>query len=155
MKFKLNAWLGLALIFIIVGCAGLSAQTVGTNGVAYVLLSKEFNEHGVYRLNDYDSAANWRANPYKLFNLNSMSGKVSGLSANQYKDIFLLSSSEPGDWHDAPVGWLPTGMKFADDSAIYLKVMLPDGPGRRSNRLHENRNSSLEWRNLGWLILEN
>lgn len=128
MKFKLNAWLGLALIFIIVGCAGLSAQTVGTNGVAYVLLSKEFNEHGVYRLNDYDSAANWRANPYKLFNLNSMSGKVSGLSANQYKDIFLLSSSEPGDWHDAPVGWLPTGMKFADDSAIYLKVMLPDDP---------------------------
>ncbi|MGM0600306.1 MAG: hypothetical protein ACQETH_10890 [Candidatus Rifleibacteriota bacterium] len=128
MKFKMNAWFGLALIFIIVSCIGISAQTIGSNGVAYVLLSKEFNEHGVYRLNEYENAANWLNNPFKLFNLNSMSGKVSGLSANQYKEIFLLSSSEPGDWEDADVGWLPTGMKFDDDSAIYLKVMLPDDP---------------------------
>jgi hypothetical protein len=128
MKRQVYAWQSLAvLLFLCVSMVG-QAQELGQNGVAYVLLSKEFDQHGVYRLNDYDTAANWRANAYKLFNLNIMSGKVSGLSANQQKQVFLLSSTGAGDWQDAPVGWLPTGMKFEDDSPIYLKVMLPNDP---------------------------
>lgn len=125
---KKNIILGLCLMMIL--CVGniAHAQDLGMNGVAYVLLGNEFDLHGVYRLNDYTPDAGVRANPYKLFNLNSMPGKVSGLSANQHKQVFLLAGPLAGEWADAEVGWLPTGMRFEDDSPIYLKVMLPNDP---------------------------
>ncbi|MBU1105978.1 MAG: hypothetical protein KKB51_04845 [Candidatus Riflebacteria bacterium] len=117
-----------ALMILCVGSVAGSAQDLSKNGVAYVLLGNEFNQHGVYRLNNYDAAATVRTAPYKLFDLNTMPGKVSGLSANQQKQVFLLAGPLAGEWADAEVGWLPTGMKFEDDSAIYLKTMLPNDP---------------------------
>ncbi|KAF1079325.1 MAG: hypothetical protein GQF41_4329 [Candidatus Rifleibacterium amylolyticum] len=121
--------LGLCLMMILcVGSIAVHAQDLGMNGVAYVLLGNEFDRHGVYRLNDYGTDAAVRADPYKLFNLNAMPGKVSGLSANQHKQVFLLAGPLAGEWADAEVGWLPTGMRFDDDSPIYLKVMLPNDP---------------------------
>lgn len=99
------------------------------DGVAYVLMPNEHVLPGVYRLNDYDGSpcAAHAATP--LFGLGDMPGKVSGLSANQQGDVFLLAGPLEGDWEDAPVGWLPLGMRFADDSPIYLKVMLPNDSG--------------------------
>eukprot|EP01156_Anaeramoeba_ignava_P005423 Anaeramoba_ignava/a258_8.p1 GENE.a258_8~~a258_8.p1 ORF type:complete len:277 (-),score=-0.24 a258_8:342-1172(-) len=103
----------------------LYAQPTPFNGVAYVLLSKDFEEYnGVYRLNSYSdgSALGTVQNP--IFNLNSFSGKVSGLSANQENEVFLLSATGgTGPWDPAEVGWLPTGMTFDDDSPIYLKIL--------------------------------
>ena len=117
-----------ALVIFCVGAVAGYAQDLSKNGVAYVLLGNEFDQHGVYRLNNYDDSATVRAAPYKLFDLNSMPGKVSGLSANQQKQVFLLAGPLAGEWADAEVGWLPTGMKFDDDSPIYLKTMLPNDP---------------------------
>ncbi|PKL50490.1 MAG: hypothetical protein CVV42_03070 [Candidatus Riflebacteria bacterium HGW-Riflebacteria-2] len=126
---KKNIILGLCLMMILsVGSVAVQAQGLGMNGVAYVLLGNEFDSHGVYRLNEYSADASVRAVPYKLFNLNSMPGKVSGLSANQQKQVFLLAGPLAGEWADAEVGWLPTGMRFDDDSPIYLKTMLPNDP---------------------------
>ena len=148
MKRKLI--LGQCLAVLMMLCVGsvVCAQALSNNGVAYVLLGNEFNQHGVYRLNNYDSSASVRAAPYKLFDLNSMPGKVSGLSANQQKQVFLLAGPLAGEWQDAEVGWLPTGMKFDDDSAIYLKVMLPNDPDggvtgyKRTNTPHWSSASS-------------
>ncbi len=126
---KKNIILGLCLMMILcVGSLAVHAQDLGMNGVAYVLLGNEFDRHGVYRLNEYTADAGVRADPYKLFNLNTMPGKVSGLSANQQKQVFLLAGPLAGEWADAEVGWLPTGMRFDDDSPIYLKTMLPNDP---------------------------
>lgn len=126
---KSNFFLGLCLVVILsVSGATANAQDLSKNGVSYVLLGNEIDQHGVYRLNNYDDAASVRPDPYKLFDLNTMPGKVSGLSANQQKQVFLLAGPLAGEWQDAEVGWLPTGMRFDDDSSIYVKVMLPNDP---------------------------
>jgi len=92
MKRKLILGQCLAVLMILcVGSVAVYAEDLSKNGVAYVLLGNEFDQHGVYRLNNYDGDASVRTDPYKLFDLNSMPGKVSGLSANQQKQVFLLA----------------------------------------------------------------
>ena len=94
----------------------------GKNGVAYILLSADFSTPGVYRLNEYNGDV---CEPWKLYRTNTITGKVSGLAANQNNEVFLLSAIEGDKFTDAPVGWLPTGIKFKEDSPIYLSVAGP------------------------------
>jgi hypothetical protein len=93
--------------------------------VAYVLLSKEFDEdNGVYRLNSYSDGSSLGLVKDPIFSIGNFTGKVSGLSVNQENEIFLLSSKgSSGNWQDAEVGWKPTGMTFDEDSPIYLKIL--------------------------------
>lgn len=126
MKNLKNTGKLVTILLLLLFCTSTSFAQGGVsifNGVAYVLLPNEFAAPGVYRLNDYNGQPTPVTNP--IINLNSMPGKVSGLSANQQGQIFLLAGPIAGDWEDAPVGWLPVGMRFEDDSPIYLKVMLP------------------------------
>ncbi len=119
-----------AMLVLFAGLTGtVQAEAPVMNGIAYVLLSKDFANHGVFRMNDYVNGNPLLTSENKLFNLNSMSGKVSGLAVNQQKQIFLLSSTTGGSWVDAPVGWLPVGMSFEADSPIYLKVVKPTQTG--------------------------
>jgi len=118
-----------AVMLMLAGLSGVQAEAPVINGVAYVLLSKDFDNHGVFRLNDYNTGNPLLDKENKLFNLNKMEGKVSGLAVNQKKEVFLLSSKTDGDWKDAPVGWLPNGLTFEPDSPIYLKVVLPSQNG--------------------------
>lgn len=131
MNFKRSVKLATsALLMVIAGMAGTAqAEAPVMNGIAYVLLSKDFENHGVFRLNDYTNGNPLLTTENKLFNLNTMTGKVSGLAVNQQKQVFLLSSTSGGSWEDAPVGWLPTGMKFEADSPIYLKIVKPNDAG--------------------------
>ena len=104
---------------------GTTANSMyGINGIAYVLLSSDFATPGVYRLNEYDGSVS--ASPWKIFKTNDIS-KASGLAANQRKEVFLFSStSGTGEFTDAEPGWLPTGVKFDDDSPVYLKAVGPN-----------------------------
>ena len=119
-----------AALLLFAGLTGIAyAEAPVMNGVAYVLLSKDLDNHGVFRMNDYSTGKPFPIEGLKLFNLNTMTGKVSGLAVNQQKQIFLLSSKTAGTWEDAPVGWLPVGMSFEADSPIYLKVVKPTQDG--------------------------
>ncbi len=100
----------------------------GKNGVSYVLLSTEFSYPGVYRYNDYKGDV---TNPWKIYITSTLTGKVSGLAANQNNEVFLLSAIEGDKFNDAPVGWLPTGIKFEEDSKIYLAVAGPSDGGAK------------------------
>lgn len=100
----------------------------GKNGVSYVLLSTEFSRPGVYRYNDYKGDV---TDPWKIYVTNTITGKVSGLAANQNNEVFLLSAIEGDKFNDAPVGWLPTGIKFDENSAIYLSVAGPSDGGAK------------------------
>ena len=102
-------------------------DTYGKNGVAYILLSSEFDSPGIYRMNEYDGSV--AENPWRIFKTNTITGKVSGLAANQKKQVFLLSALEGDNFYDAPVGWLPTGIKFNENSNIYLKAAAPNDGG--------------------------
>ena len=126
-SIKLAASAALLLFAGLTGTAYAEAPVM--NGVAYVLLSKDLDNHGVFRMNDYSTGKPFKDDGMKLFNLNTMTGKVSGLAVNQQKQIFLLSSKTAGSWEDAPVGWLPVGMSFEADSPIYLKVVKPTQDG--------------------------
>ncbi len=110
-------------------------KTYGKNGVSYVLLSSDFASPGVYRFNKFDgSVRNEYLNPNTdgkspLFKINTIKGKVSGLAANQENNVFLLSAIEGGGFKDADPGWLPTGIKFDENSAIYLSAAKPNEGG--------------------------
>jgi hypothetical protein len=131
MNFKRSVKLAAsAMLLLFAGITGTAqAEATVMNGTSYVLLSKDFFNHGVFRLNDYATGNPLLTTENKLFNLNGMSGKVSGLAVNQKNEIFLLSSSTDGTWEDAPVGWLPLGMSFEPESPIYLKVVKPTQTG--------------------------
>ncbi len=119
-----------AMLLMFAGITGtVQAEAPVMNGTSYVLLSKDFDNHGVFRMNDYVTGNPLLTSEHKLFNLNGLEGKVSGLTVNQQKQIFLLSSKTAGNWEDAPVGWLPVGMSFEPDSPIYLKVVHPTQDG--------------------------
>lgn len=131
MNFKRSVKLAAsAVLLLFAGITGTAqADTTVMNGISYVLLSKDFDNHGVFRMNDYANGNPLLTSENKLFNLNGMTGRVSGLAVNQQKQIFLLSSNTDGTWEDAPVGWLPIGMSFEADSPIYLKVVKPTQTG--------------------------
>ena len=128
--------------------AAVLAQPDVFNGITYVLLSKELEGiNGVYRLNSYATGLpNSSVSIYPIFNLDSFTGKVSGLCANQKSQIYLLSTSgATSDWEQAPVGWLPTGMAFENDSAIYLKIINPSqyGPWINVHKLGKYWNKNI------------
>ena len=110
-------------------------KSYGKNGVSYVLLSSDFSSPGVYRFNKFDGKVR---DEYitpntnvklPLFKINTIEGKVSGLAANQENNVFLLSAIEGNGFKDADPGWLPTGIKFDENSAIYLSAAKPDEGG--------------------------
>ena len=107
----------------------------GKNGVSYVLLSSDFSHPGVYRYNNLDGsvrnsyAAKSTDVKVPLFLINTIQGKVSGLAANQENNVFLLSAIEGDGFYEAEPGWLPTGIKFEDDSNIYVSAALPSEGG--------------------------
>jgi hypothetical protein len=128
MSNKVMRMVFLGLVLCLLTSANyLYAQPTPFNGVSYVLLSRDFGAYnGVYRLNSYSNGNPMGLVQTPLFKLNTFTGKVSGLSANQENEVFLLSSEgSSGAWQQAPVGWLPTGMAFEDDSPIYLHVVPP------------------------------
>jgi hypothetical protein len=110
-------------------------RNYGKNGVSYVLLSSDFSSPGVYRFNKFDGKIRedyLNPNPnvkLPLFKINTIEGKVSGLAANQENNVFLLSAIEGVGFKDADPGWLPTGIKFDENSAIYLSAAKPDEGG--------------------------
>lgn len=107
----------------------------GKNGVAYVLLSTDFSEPGVYRFNDFngDVRSNYATKNQDekkpIFKINTITGKVSGLAANQFNNVFLLSAIEGDGFKDAEPGWLPTGISFDENSSIYISAAKPDEGG--------------------------
>lgn len=134
MKKKNGKILSLALSTIILlassngSAVAAPKEEFGENGVSYILLSTDFDEPGIYRMNAYDGSV--AGNPWRLFKTRTIKGKVSGLAANQQNEVFLLSAMEGDKFDDAPVGWLPSGIKFKEDSSIYVKVAPPsDGDG--------------------------
>ncbi len=104
----------------------------GINGVSYVLLSSDFAHPGVYRYNNYDGsvrasyAVKGTDTKTPIFKINTIQGKVSGLAANQENNVFLLSAIEGDRFYEAETGWLPTGIKFDDDSSIYVSAAKPN-----------------------------
>ena len=121
-----------AMMLLGINATEVTAQTTeyGKNGVAYILLSSDFATPGVYRLNDYDGKISEQ--PWRLYTLNGMQGKkASGLAANQNNQVFLLTTNTGGEFADAEPGWLPTGIKFDENSSIYLAAAKPDEGGAK------------------------
>lgn len=136
-----------AMMLLGINATEVVAQTAeyGKNGVAYILLSSEFATPGVYRLNDYDGKVS--DEPWRLYTLNGMQGKkASGLAANQNNQVFLLTTNTGGTFQDAEPGWLPTGIKFDENSSIYLPAAKPNEGGAadyiRSGCPHISNNST-------------
>ncbi len=136
-----------AMMLLGINATEVVGQTTeyGKNGVSYILLSSDFASPGVYRLNNYDgSVAN---EPWRLYTLNGMEGKkASGLAANQNNQVFLLTTNTGGEFADADPGWLPTGIKFDENSSIYLAAAKPNEGGAtdyiRSGCPHISSNST-------------
>ena len=125
-----------ALMLLGAGATQSYAET-GINGVAYVLLSNDTSYPGVWRFNDYNGK---KTSPWKLIKTSDLSykdgkavGKVSGLAVNQENKVFLcranIKSNDDGDFEPASPGWLPTGIKFSDDSAVYIAAAKPSEGG--------------------------
>ena len=118
-----------ALMLLGVGTAQSNAE-YGVNGVTYVLLPTETANPGVFRLNNKDGS---NTSPWKLFRISDLTakGKVSGLAANQENKVFLLTANAKSDkdFKLAEPGWMPAGIKFDDDSAIYLAAASPSDGG--------------------------
>ena len=120
----------LTALMLLAGGSVESYAEYGVNGVTYVLMPNETTSAGVWRLNKKDGS---NANPWKLFLIEELSkkGKVSGLAANQENKVFLLTANNKSDkdFKPAEPGWLPAGIKFPDDSAIYIAAATPTDDG--------------------------
>lgn len=98
------------------------------NGVAYVLLPKDFSGiHGVYRLNSYSDPypALISANGKRIFDLNFGGAVVvNGLAVNQTGKIYLFVGPNVAGVYTPveEVGWLPSGM-FEPDSPAYVRLI--------------------------------
>ena len=117
----------------------------GKNGVAYILVGSELQQpQGVYRFNESDGSV--ASQPWRVFSTSNVHGKVSGLSASQRNEVFLLSApirnNSMDGYTSAPVGWLPTSVSFPDDSPIYLKVAQPNAEGLSDYAIKVSENNA-------------
>lgn len=124
-KRKLLNVMLVALSLLGVNSHQVEAASYGKNGVAYVLLNEDFSPAsgaGVYRFNN---AAGDVCSPFKVFNnLKTAQGLAADQSLNT-KLYLMKPSGVTGDWKNASVGYLPTGITFDPDADIYLRVALP------------------------------
>jgi hypothetical protein len=115
----------LAVFLAVGGWAQTPAPEVA-NGVAYILVPAEVpEEHGVYRLNAYNSPFAPLEEGQRLFDLSfGKSSVFNGLAVNHESKLFLLGGGK-GSGKYQPVekiGWLPE-MDFPEESPAYLALI--------------------------------
>ncbi|MEW6711551.1 MAG: hypothetical protein AB1403_17140, partial [Candidatus Riflebacteria bacterium] len=119
-----------SLAIILLGCSLIQASAAidPHNGVAYVLLPKDFaGIHGVYRLNSYSDPYNplTSENGKRIFDLNFGGAVVvNGLAVNQTGKIYLFVGPNVTGVYTpvSEVGWIPSG-RFEEDSPAYVKLI--------------------------------
>ncbi|MFZ5950741.1 MAG: hypothetical protein ACOYXC_08545, partial [Candidatus Rifleibacteriota bacterium] len=119
-----------SLAIVLLGCSLIQASAAidPHNGVAYVLLPKDYpGLHGVYRLNSYSDPYNplTTQNGKRIFDLNFGGAVVvNGLAVNQTGKIYLfVGPNVTGVYTPVnEVGWIPSG-RFEEDSPAYVKLI--------------------------------
>ncbi len=129
MKQRLNG-LGIALALVLLSacCQGIFAAPEARNGVAYVLLPKDYPTalEGVWRLNSYADPYGPLAMGTKVFGLGFIGAgqAANGLAVNQSNRVYLFVSPNVGGVYTpvTEVGWTPVGL-FDEDSPAYVKLI--------------------------------
>ncbi len=129
MKRVTSNWFLALIISILVGCCPAGwAVPEARNGVAYVLLPKEYPTalQGVWRMNAYVDPYGPLALGTKVFGLSFLAAgqAANGLAVNQSNRVYFFVAPNVGGSY-APVdleGWLPGGL-FDPDSPAYVKLI--------------------------------
>lgn len=129
---KINSFILSLIIFLSFLQVKGFCEELGSNGVSYVLLSPDFIYPGIYKLNkgngdvrpSYASKSGIKSPLFRISDI-TREGKVSGLAANQQNNVFVLTAKQGDKFERANVGWLPAGIKFDENSSIYIAAARP------------------------------